>query len=654
MAKESNTSPDYRNILRLTGDVTKLQKATISNVTISNGVMMFAGDGYIKLPKILNGTYSIRIRFTSIDPSVGKYLIDFRNADGTGTGYIYFSDASTLSSTSGEMYVGGFASSTVDTTTKEVVVSGIAIKCFEIFVGSKYDGSVGGTFEIDFVEIYNTTLSYHEIVLLNTNNSNVFQTLTTKNYLSLVDQKTQGLQWDENNDTYKRLGTISAFSGSISPGNANLPIHSKMRGCVLKDDGTVNYYLNATNWNYKEDGITPSILTGLDGQVMVEIPAFYYRYDYSGGKHSWRISEKPCWGFTLHPAFITNKINSKVYIAAYEAVLYDVSALKYANGLYLPAHSVTFSASTKTISTTADLSNPYTSLEVGDKIAISGTTNNNTTFTIATTGDTSITVLETVVDEVAANTVIQTERDYINDKLSSISGKVPITYFARSQGRVMAANRGAGWSLLSYDIAHAIQILGLIEYGTFYWQNIAELGPGLTSVSGWDKYNNYNPFAPSGNGNDVGNMTVDNAGGSVIGIEKTKYSKYRGIESFYGHIWKFVDGFNINNNKAYITNNLVDFKDNVLTNYAYVGTLINKNGYQKKLINSSRVMLPSEVGGFGNKYVTDYYYQASGWRIALLGGAAIDGASAGAWFWGLYNDSGNAAQYFGARLAFLK
>ena len=206
---------------------------------------------------------------------------------------------------------------------------------------------------------------------------------------------------------------------------------------------------------------------------------------------------------------------------------------------------------------------------------------------------------------------------------------------------------------MDYDLVNALEWLILTEYGTFYIQNIAEVGPGITAIAGWDKYSNYNPFAPSGNGNALGNATADNAGNAAAGTEKAKYSKYRGIENFYGHIYKWVDGINVNNNVPYVTNNAANWADNTSTNYTATGvTLAGSNGYTSKLVNSSRVMLPSEVLGNASTYLTDYYNQGTGWRVAAFGGIAYFGFYAGAWSWALNYVSGDAYQHIGARLAF--
>lgn len=467
----------------------------------------------------------------------------------------------------------------------------------------------------------------------------------------------QGLAWNEVTDTYQRLGSLAGLPTGSSPGNGNLPIQSKIRGCTFNDNGTVNYYLNEYDWNYKSSGAA-SKLDGTDGQVMVEIPAFYIKYEKYGNWHAWYVSLYPLPGYVIHPAFIKDGVQVAYrYIGAYEGVLYDNSASIYANGLYLPADTVTFTAGTKTIAVAGTFpTNPFTGLEAGDKIKVTGTSSNNVTFTVATIGDKSIVVSETVADETANAAVIQTERDYTattGDKLSSVSGKLPITYLTRANSRVLASNRGTGWRQLDYDLVNALEWMILIEYGTFYIQNIADVGPGVTAVSGWANYNNSNPFNISTAGNVFGNSSYDNAGNASIATEKTKVSRYRGITNFYGHVTKWIDGININDNKLYVSNVSANWADNTATNYTDLSiTLANSNGYQSALANSSRAMLPTAVAGVGNTFVTDYYYQSTGWRVACFGGSAYYGADAGAWCWRLSYGSGLAGQAVGARLAF--
>ena len=101
-----------------------------------------------------------------------------------------------------------------------------------------------------------------------------------------------GIQWDYTTDTYRRTGARGYTA-----------IQSQMRRCVLKADGTVNYYLNPDNSNFKEDG-TSSVLTGADGNVMVEIPKHYIKVETVGNIDSFSVSLTPEAGYVLDPAFL--------------------------------------------------------------------------------------------------------------------------------------------------------------------------------------------------------------------------------------------------------------------------------------------------------------------------------------------------------------
>lgn len=90
-----------------------------------------------------------------------------------------------------------------------------------------------------------------------------------------------------------------------------LPIQNKMKGCLQLDDGTVNYYLHPDNWSMKADG-TPSDLTGADGQVMVEIPEHYRKFENDGNMQRVKISAYHLPGFS--------KVG-KFYHGAYESAL---------------------------------------------------------------------------------------------------------------------------------------------------------------------------------------------------------------------------------------------------------------------------------------------------------------------------------------------
>ena len=134
-----------------------------------------------------------------------------------------------------------------------------------------------------------------------------------------------GVSFNQSADTYTQLGS--------STNHTALPIQSKMRRCLLADDGTVNSYLHEADSSFLVNG-GAATLDGSAGQVMVEIPKFYYKHTFSGTTHSWEISEIPLSGFAVHPAFIKNNVEVDFrYIGAYEASV-SSSKLSSASGVY--------------------------------------------------------------------------------------------------------------------------------------------------------------------------------------------------------------------------------------------------------------------------------------------------------------------------------
>lgn len=112
-------------------------------------------------------------------------------------------------------------------------------------------------------------------------------------------------------------------------------IHGNMKRCVLNANGTVNYYLKSDDSTKKADGMAAN-LTGADGNVMVEIPKFWYKYTRDGANNIWEIADGPVSGFSVHPAFIKAGVEvDKRYIGAYDACYLDATDSTYKSGLNL-------------------------------------------------------------------------------------------------------------------------------------------------------------------------------------------------------------------------------------------------------------------------------------------------------------------------------
>ena len=144
------------------------------------------------------------------------------------------------------------------------------------------------------------------------------------NLLNVNDIKFNNVYGFEQNWDTDTITRLEGANGLNSSDFNNIHPWSNMRRCNQADDRTINaYYGDPT---YVEDGS--------NGQVMVEIPKFWYRVEHltvNGEQITrWYVTNEPKSGFKVHPAFIREgKERSFIYVAAFEGTLYDNSAENY-------------------------------------------------------------------------------------------------------------------------------------------------------------------------------------------------------------------------------------------------------------------------------------------------------------------------------------
>ena len=392
--------------------------------------------------------------------------------------------------------------------------------------------------------------------------------------------KTASFTWDKSQSSPAALGSAARVVTSV---------HAKMRRCVVSDAGVVQYYLLDTDSTKKANGDL-AVLTGADGQVMVEIPKFYTRLETNGSALIWSISEVELPGYALHPAFLKDGVQVPYrYIGAYDACYWDATDSTYKSGLNLE-------------DLTASL-------------------------------------------------------DLANDKLASVSGIYPIVGVTRAECRSLAANRGAGWRQLDFYLMTAVQLLYVIEYQSFFSQNI--LGAGNTNGTYLASSANQtdSPHTIAGASNSLGNGSTNiTTGAGVSAKPGTSFMSYRGIENFYGNAWTWVDGVNINvlaNGNVHVTNDSVYFADDTATGMQLLtSSLTTASNYVRDVVPLATAFLPNNVtGGSSTTYLTDYYFgSTSANRVLGFGGSADYAATAGVFCLIANNSSANSGR-LSARLA---
>lgn len=425
-------------------------------------------------------------------------------------------------------------------------------------------------------------------------------------YLGMIEtEDVLGITMDYKNKTCTRIAGAKNLTAGADFDKFSM--YGGRKRCNVSDGGTINAY-------YGDEGYTED---GSNGQVMVYQPKFYYLvcpleydrqetgYGYHLRKANYYISETQRAGFKLHPAFYDKNGNEVDYIlmSAYEGCIYDTSANAY--------------------------------LKNDEQVM-----------------------------------------DASKDKFSSIAGARPASGVSQNLTRPnieqMAKNRGEGWHSFGIKTASMEQLLMIVEMGMMNLQTA--IGQGVVNLpwtTGSDTTSSYagatGSTASLDNGTGRATETTTYEGG--VATKNTADGKtsicYRGVENFWGNIWKFAYGINFycEVGKPFLGYVCKDFnyaESKRTDNYENIGfALPSENGYVSAMgysTNYDWLFLPSEVKGNSSLPVGDYYYQNNTWdgyRIARLGGYWGSGSDAGGFCWGLSIGVGARSRGIGGRLVYV-
>lgn len=391
---------------------------------------------------------------------------------------------------------------------------------------------------------------------------------------------------------------VTRIEGADASGfHATLPVQSLMKGCLLNDNGTVNYYLDPTDWSKKADG-TASKLDGTDGQVMIEIPTYYRKVDNpSAGVYQIKICEGPATGFAKIPKF---------YIGAYEAAL------------------------DRTNHKLASVKNTSEQYRGG---------NNNAAWDGA---DNSLLGKPASTIALANFRIWARNRGSVNWNLNTWK----------------AHNRVIELFFIEHATLNGKKAVDATLTAEGYKKG--GLGNGVTTTlkADWATFSKSYPFIPCGASDSLANGTGEAA--YIVagwpGGDKTVYiPRYRGIENLFGHMLKYYDGAQVYSDPAggtaqfYICDNPNNFIHGNVTNYTAINNTTRASGWIKTLLYDSNVFVPSiNTGGSGATYFCSWlawYSTAEGYAPILGSGDAGDyGVAAGLMFTYYYSfDAGGSA-----------
>lgn len=389
----------------------------------------------------------------------------------------------------------------------------------------------------------------------------------------------------------------------------SLPIQSRMRGCLLDDDGNVVEYLDPLDW-------TGNVRDGSRGQVMVEIPLHYRKCETDGTKRRVRISELPLPGYDAVP---------KVYVSAYQATV-QRSTLKLCS-------VVNATTDYRGGDNTADYDSAANSL-LGVPASGISRTSFRTYARKRKTGSTEWNCM-TYDAQKTIYWLFAVEHATLNTQAAY--NATPTSEGYRQGGL------GDGVTTINAD-----------KWTAFNKQN-PFVPCGLTDTLG----------------NRTG--VVEMAMPTLYDSTATKVSvpRYRGLENPFGHIWQWTDGINVRVSadtanggdglsKVFVCHDPAKFSDTSNDGYSHVGNEDRTtSGYVKELLfGEGGEIMPKAVGGSSTTYFCDNHYTSiptsgEALRGVRFGGAAHDGSAAGLVYAATSNAPSRANTNIGSRLCFV-
>lgn len=404
-----------------------------------------------------------------------------------------------------------------------------------------------------------------------------------------------GVEWDmaSSSPDGKRVGNMQL--------HRELPVQSKIRGCVLDNSGGVKKYLGASSWS-QEDMSIDYLLEA----IMAEMDRFWIRFYIKGLKFGCMMSDTPMPGYTY--------INKR-YMSAFEGGIDRPSMT------LLSAYGVgSTNVNRRGGDNTADWDGTYRSL------------------------------LGCPVTNLTRDQFRQAARKrgsgwemYTYNAHKTLFWLFAVEYATLDSQKPFNAQKDAN--------GFAQGGLGPGPTQMADWTNFNNANPLIPC--GYT-----NEF---GNGSGEKAYVVKNASGGTHATLMA--NRYRGIENPFGHIWKYTDGANIQVTTGdsglsilWTTDDPSNFSDTSYIGYNKKGNICRTNGYAKKmLLGEDGDIVATEIGGSSSTYWCDYYYtytSANRMQVVLVGGGADHGLNAGLAYVDTYNAPSDAARSLGSRLCF--
>lgn len=405
------------------------------------------------------------------------------------------------------------------------------------------------------------------------------------------------------------------FMKSVYPYNACRP-------CNIKEDGTVTAYLGDANFSWD----------GSNGDVMLEMPlcytSRYFETDSDGVEWEYRwVSSAPVDGLHVNPAFTDgSSISEKIYIP-----IFNGSAGKSDVGEKDVIRSIAGAT-------------PLT--EVTRATFRTRSRNKGANWQLDDVWN--MFLLDHLFIIMFAGTQAQ-----------RILGSGRTEFRESGDDKALKAKAGTNCITIASDRAAQFFVGQQIAIGTGLWNHSVAWNRTITSFETSTEVESATNIYFDGDPVDIAEGNViwscvqktgettamrspngcleDPEGPTGAKLGGRRAVRFLWIEDWFGNMWQFRDGVNIQNRQHFCCNKRASYADDTYTgDYEKIGYVCQtSDGYIKKMGFDSlhpEYELPVEVGGGADSYIGDYYYQSEGGTLVISGGYVDNGTLAGPFF----------------------
>lgn len=422
------------------------------------------------------------------------------------------------------------------------------------------------------------------------------------------------------------------FMKSVYPYNACRP-------CNIKEDGTVTAYLGDANFSWD----------GSSGDVMLEMPlcytSRYFETDSDGVEWEYRwVSSAPVDGLHVNPAFTDgSNISEKIYIP-----IFNGSAGK------------------------SDVGEKDVIRSIAGAIPLTEVT--RATFRTRSRNKGANWQLDDVWNMFLLDHLFIIM--FAGTQAQRILGAGRTGFRENGDDKALKAKASSNCITIATERAAQFFVGQQIAIGTGLWNHSVALNRTITSFETSTEVESATNIYFDGDPVDIAegnviwscvqktgettamkcpNGCLENPEGPTgIKLSGRRAVRFLWIEDWFGNMWQFRDGVNIQNRQHFCCNKRASYADDTYTgDYQKLGYVCpTSDGYIKKMGFDSlhpEYEMPVEMGGGADAYIGDYYYQSEGGTLVLSGADVDNGTNAGPFCRSCNSGTGNTAWHLGGR-----